>query len=125
MKTNRKIFLEHYFKIFGMEKIEWIGESENSVRGIVIYDSSDLDERQEFIWHKSEDQVPSAKINTLIQKLIAEKLLVGDKLIKPTAEIEFTEFDTLTKEKLFVELFAVGINMVDNGKETDMFYVHD
>lgn len=108
-----------------MEKIEWIGESENSVRGIVIYDSSDLDERQEFIWHKSENQVPSAKINTLIQKLIAEKLLVGDKLIKPIAEIEFTEFDTLTKEKLFVELFAVGINMVDNGKETDMFYVHD
>ena len=125
MKSNRKIFLEHYFKIFRMEKLEWIDETEKSIRGIVIYDTSDLDERQEFIWHKSENEVPSKKVNFLIDKLIAEKLLTGDKLIKPIKEIELMEFDNSTKEKLFAELFDVGINMVDNGKKTDMFYVHD
>ena len=125
MKSNRKIFLEHYFKIFGMEKLEWINETENSIRGIVVYDTLDFDERQEFVWNKSENEIPSEKLNFLIDKLISEKLLIGDKLIKPTAEIEFAEFDNSTKEKLFTELFNVGINMVDNGKETDMFYVHD
>ena len=117
--------MEHYFKIFGMEKLEWIDESKNSIRGIVIYDTSDFDERQEFVWNKSENEIPSEKLNFLIDKLISEKLLIGDKLIKPTAEIELTEFDNSTKEKLFAELFDVGINMVDNGKETDIFYVHD
>ena|SRR5690554_6656353 len=125
MKSNRKIFLEHYFKIFGMEKLEWINETENSIRGIVVYDTSDFDERQEFVWNKSENEIPSEKLNFMIDKLISEKLLIGDKLIKPTAEIEFAEFDNSTKEKLFAELFNVGISMVDNGKETDMFYVHD
>ncbi|WP_138536557.1 hypothetical protein [Polaribacter aestuariivivens] len=125
MKSNRKIFLEHYFKIFGMEKLEWINETENSIRGIVVYDKADLDERQEFVWKKSENEIPSEKLNFMIDKLISEKLLIGDKLIKPTAEIEFAEFDNSTKEKLFAELFNVGINMVDNGKETDMFYLHD
>lgn len=108
-----------------MENIQWIDNTENSIRGIVIYDSSDLDERQEFIWHKSEKEVPTEKVNFLIDKLIAEKLLIGDKLIKPTTEIEFTEFNSSTKEKLFAELFDVGINMVDNGKETDLFFIHN
>ena len=125
MESKRKIFLEHYFKLFGMEKIQWIDKNEKSIRGIVVYDSSDLDERQEFVWHKSENEVPTEKVNFLIDKLISKKLLIGDKLIKPTTEIRFTEFDDSTKEKLFAELFDVGINMVDNGIETDMFYVHD
>ena len=125
MESKRKNFLEHYFKIFGMEKFEWINETEESIRGIVVYDTSDLDERQEFIWNISENEIPSKKVNLLIDKLISEKFLIGDKLIKPTAEIEFVEFDNSTKEKLFAELFDVGINMVDNGKETDMFYIHD
>ena len=108
-----------------MEKLEWINETENSIRGIVVYDASDFDERQEFVWNKSENEIPSEKLNFMIDKLISEKLLIGDKLIKPTAEIEFAEFDNSTKEKLFADLFNVGISMVDNGKETDMFYVHD
>jgi hypothetical protein len=125
MKSKRKIFLETYFKIFQMEKIEWIEKTEKSIRGIVIYDTSDLDEKQEFIWYKSENEVPSENARLLIEKLIIEKLMVGDKLVKPIKEIEFEEFNKTQKEKLFEELFDIGINMIDNGKETDMFYIHN
>ena len=124
MKSKREIFLESYFKIFGMEKIQWLEKTEKSIRGIVIYDSSDLDEQQEFIWHKSENEVPSEKVSLLIEKLIAEKLLIGDKLIKPIKEIKLAEFDKVTNEQLFEQLFDIGINMVDDGKETDIFYIH-
>jgi hypothetical protein len=125
MKSKRKIFLEAYFKIFEMEKIEWIEKTEKSIRGIVIYDSSDFAEKQEFIWHKSENEVPSENVRLLIEKLITEKLMVGDKLVKPTKEIEFGGFSETQKEKLFEELFDIGINMIDNGKETDIFYIHN
>ena len=124
MKSKREIFLESYFKIFGMEKIQWLEKTEKSIRGIVIYDSSDLDEQQEFIWHKSENEVPSEKVSLLIEKLIAEKLLIGDKLIKPIKEIKLAEFEKVTNEQLFEQLFDIGINMVDDGKETDIFYIH-
>ena len=77
MKSKRKIFLETYFKIFQMEKIEWIEKTEKSIRGIVIYDTSDLDEKQEFIWYKSENEVPSENARLLIEKLIIEKLIVS------------------------------------------------
>jgi hypothetical protein len=125
MESKRKNFLEHYFTIFGVEKIQWIQETEKSISGIVVYNSSDLDELQEFIWHKSENKVPNEKVILLIEKLTTEKLMIGDKLIKSINEIDFAEYDNSTKEKLFAELFDIGINMVDNGEETDMFYIHN
>ena len=125
MKSKRKYFLEHYFKIFEVEDIEWKNESVESIEGTLIYDYNDIEERQDIIWYKTEDEVPSSNVIILINKLFSDKLVNGDKLIKPINEIELSGFDNLTKEKMFEDLFDICVNMVDNGVETDIFFLHD
>ncbi len=121
---KRLKFLKSFLKIYGVEKIELTNESVDSISGIAIYDETDLEERQEFIWHKSENEVPSAELNIIIEKIVAEKWHNGDKITKDIDEIEFTEFSNDVKKRMEFELFDVEIRMVDDGKETDSYFVH-
>ncbi|MBC3760061.1 hypothetical protein H7U19_16760 [Hyunsoonleella sp. SJ7] len=123
-KSNRLNFLKSYLKLYGVEKIELTNETVNSISGIAIYDENDLEERQEFIWHKSEKEIPSPELNILIEKIVAEKLHNGDKISEHIVDLEFEEFDNSTKDKILTELFDVRIRMVDDGKETDSYFVH-
>ena len=65
-KSKRLNFLKSYLKLYGVEKIELTNETVDFISGIAIYDENDPEERQEFIWHKSEKQVPSPELNILI-----------------------------------------------------------
>ena len=123
-KSNRLNFLKSYLKLYGVEKIELTNETVNSISGIAIYDENDLEERQEFIWHKSEKEIPSPELNILIEKIVAEKLHNGDKISEYIVELEFEEFDNSTKDKILTELFDIRIRMVDDGEETDSYFVH-
>jgi len=126
MQVSKRLnFLKCFLKLFGVEKIELTKTSVNSISGIAIYeDEMDLEDRQEFIWHKSENEVPSAELNILIEKIVAEKWHNGDKIADDVEKMEFTEFDNLTRDKILDELFDVKISMVDDGEETDSYWVH-
>jgi hypothetical protein len=123
-ESKRLNFLRSYLKLYGVERIELIDETVVSISGIAIYDENDPEERQEFIWHKSEKQVPSSVLNILIEKIVAQKWHNGDKISEHIEELEFEEFDNITKEKILTELFDVQIRMVDAGEETDSYWVH-
>ena len=123
-ESKRLNFLKSFLKLYGVEKIELTNQSENSISGIAIYGESDLEERQEFIWHKSENEVPPIELNILIEIIVAEKWHTGDKISEHIEKIEFAEFDKYTKEKMLVKLFNIDIKMVDNGEEADSFFVH-
>jgi|TARA_B110000908_G_C10124875_1_gene389371 hypothetical protein len=123
-ESKRLNFLKSYLKLYGVERIELIDKTVASISGIAIYDENDPEERQEFIWHKSEKQVPSPELNILIEKIVAEKWHNGDKISENIEELEFEEFDNTTKEKILTELFDVQIRMVEDGEETDSYWVH-
>ena len=124
-KSKRLNFLKSFLKLYGVEKIELTNETSESISGIAIYeDEIDPEDRQEFIWHKTENEVPSPELNILIEKIVAEKWHNGDKISEHIEDLEFEEFDNSTKEKLLTELFDVQIRMVDNGEETDSYFVH-
>ena len=123
-KTKRLNFLKSFLKLYGVEKIKLTNVTSDSISGIAIYDENDPEERQDFIWHKSEDQVPSPELIILIEKIVAEKWHNGDKISEHIEELEFEEFDNSTKNKILTELFDVEIRMVDDGKETDTYWVH-
>jgi len=123
-ESKRLNFLKSYLKLYGVEKIELINETADSISGIAIYDESDPEERQEFIWHKSENEDPSGDLNILIEKIVTEKWHNGDKITKDIDEMEFVEFDNETKCKMEYELFEIIIKMVDDGEETDSYWVH-
>jgi hypothetical protein len=123
-ESNRLNFLKSYLKLFEVDRIELTNEMVDSISGIAIYNKNELEERQEFIWHKSEKQTPSLELNILIEKIVKKKWHDGDKISKHIEDLEFEEFDNSTKEKILNELFDVRISMVDDGKETDSFWVH-
>ena len=123
-ESKRLNFLKSYLKLFGVEKIKLTNENVDSISGIAIYDENDPEERQEFIWHKSKKEVPSPELNILIKKIVEEKWHNGDKITKDIAEIEFVEFDNETKNRTEFELFDVNVKMIDNGEETDSYFVH-
>lgn len=123
-ESKRLNFLKCYLKLYSVERIELTNETLESISGIAIYDENDPEERQEFIWHKTENDVPSAELNILIEKIVTEKWHNGDKIAEQIEEIAFTEFDKEIKEKILNELFDVKIRMVDDGEETDSYWVH-
>jgi hypothetical protein len=59
-----------------------------------------------------------------LSKIVAEKLHRGDKISEQIEEMEFSVFNNEIKEKILNELFDVKIRMVDNGDETDTYFVH-
>ncbi|WP_225037429.1 hypothetical protein [Winogradskyella sp. SM1960] len=125
MKESKRLnFLKSYLKLYSVERIELTNETLDSISGIAIYDENDLEERQEFIWHKSEKEIPSPELNILIEKIVAEKWHNGDKITKDISEMEFIEFDNQTKDRIEFELFEINVKMVDNGEETDSYFVH-
>jgi hypothetical protein len=105
-------------------KIELKEQNENSIAGVAIYDENDSEERQEFIWHMSERKVPPIELNIIIEKIVSEKWHNGDKITKDIEEIEFTEFDNETKNRMEYELFEINVKMIDDGEETDSYFVH-
>jgi hypothetical protein len=124
-ESKRLKFLKSYLKIFGVEKIKLTNETSDSISGIAIYeDEIDIEDRQEFIWYKSEKEIPLPELNILIEKIVAEKLHKGDKISEHIEKLEFEEFDNSIKEKILTELFDVRIRMVDDGEETDSYWVH-
>ncbi|MGJ8746081.1 hypothetical protein [Polaribacter sp.] len=125
MKESKRLnFLKSYLKLYGVEKIELTNETIDSISGIAIYDGNNAEERQEFIWYKSEKENPSPELNILIEKIVAEKWHNGDKISEHIEELEFEEFDNSTKEKILTELFDIRIRMVDDKEETDSYWVH-
>jgi hypothetical protein len=123
-ESKRLNFLKSYLKLYGVERIELTNETVDSISGIAIYDENDQEERQEFIWHKSESDVPSFELIILIEKIVMEKWHNGDRISERVKDFKFKEIDNATKEKLLNELFEVEIRMMDAGEETDSYYVH-
>tara|TARA_R110002050_G_scaffold109796_1_gene221123 strand:- start:47577 stop:47957 length:381 start_codon:yes stop_codon:yes gene_type:complete len=123
-KSKRLDFLKSFLKLYGVERIELTNETENSISGIAIYNKNDPEERQEFIWHKSKMEIPSPELKILIEKIVAEKWHNGDKLWSDIKNMAFVEFNNLTRDKILDELFDVQIHMVDDGEETDSYFVH-
>ncbi len=109
----------------GARKIHWSARNAGSVSGTVVYDLTDPDERQDFIWHMTEEETPSEQLAELISYLVEHQLLDGDKLKVPTTEVQVPGINDAIKEQLFEELFQVGVNMVDEGEETDTYFIHD
>jgi hypothetical protein len=71
------------------------------------------------------NNIPNDKVIDRIKYLSKNNLPVGDKLKVLVSEIEIPNMDNETKNKLFDELFDVIVNMIDDGNETDFYFIHD
>ncbi|GJL78587.1 MAG: hypothetical protein NPINA01_15760 [Nitrospinaceae bacterium] len=129
---KRKKFLSEFLGALGAVKIERHHENDSLISGKVIYNSDDPNEAQEFRWRIPENEVPSEEVRLLAKLLKEENLLSIDKIIVTRKElgirynavygIKFTEQEF---NKILDDLESVEVSMVDNDKETDVYFIHE
>jgi hypothetical protein len=120
---RREKFLEKYLKLFGVSKLDFKLIAHDKICGRAFF----LDnEYQDFCWIMNEEKVPKDNVLELIKQLKDNDLINIDKLTG-TPELLFT----MTKQNdyedfisTFYELMSIHVQMIDNGKETDSFFIH-
>lgn len=129
---KRREFLTEFLGALGAESIEWQEETDNFISGRVIYDKNDPEEMQDFCWHVSEEKAPNSQVLKLAKLLNNKKLLSIDQISVTREELrlKYNEMHgTHTTEAEFIaileELEEVEVPMVDEGKETDAYFIHE
>jgi hypothetical protein len=125
-KTYRQKFLEEFLKLYKVIEVEYSEITTEKVFGIAIFDLNDPEEIQQFCWSMSEDNVPPKEVLEIV-KIINEnhwcdidKITVSEnELFEKMGWNDRQLFDTN-----FDRLFKVEIRMIDDGEETDSFFVH-
>jgi len=119
--------LNHFLNLLGAEDIVYIKFETYNVFGTVVNDKNNKEEQQDFCWHTTEENVPSEKVIDIINTIKANKFIAIDKI-----SVSWTEIFALSKENNFEsfmssvhELLNVEIKMIDNGIETDSFFIHE
>ena len=123
--NKRQQFLSSFLGALGAEEIEWTEISDEFIAGTVIYDKMDPEEVQDFKWTITEAEYPDNETRILIEYIHKENLLDTDRLKKPVEEIEVPGLTDQQKRSAFDKLFAVRVRMVDEGEETDSYFIHE
>lgn len=132
-------FLKQFLGALGAESVSITNERTESIEGRAFFENNptaayfdpDDDQSQEFIWHCSEHDVPGHVTCSIATLLNAKRLLDIDKItiarvnlyVRYTAEhgtLPYPEFIAALEKLLQVE-----VNMVDDGRETDVFFIHE
>jgi len=129
---KRRQFLSEFLGALGAEEIEWREETETEIAGKVIYKKDEEDEVQEFCWHVTEEGVPSKRVTELAKLLKEQQLLSIDQISVTREELRGkynTEYELEMSDKEFTEILEkleeVEVPMVDDGKETDAYFIHE
>jgi hypothetical protein len=122
---RRQIFLDHFLGLYGVDNVKITKLDKDNIYGIAIY--LDDEDEQNFCWHMTEQNVPSEDLIKLIKVIKDNKFIRADKIIV-TADTIFGKsgWTDMTKFKLvYDKLFDIEVKMIDNGEETDSYFIHD
>jgi hypothetical protein len=129
---KRRAFLNEFLGALGAADIIYVSESDVQLSGTVIYEPDDPEETQDFCWHMTEEQAPEGDVLKLARLLNGENLLSIDKISisrddllrryneKYQVLLSKTDFEVVLEN-----LESLEINMVDDGKETDIYFIHE
>ena len=125
---KRQIFLKSFLGALGAVEILWTDLQIEKVYGTVIYDITDPEERQDFVWHMTENNVPNDDVKNLIEFLSKNELIDIDKIITPINELKIDFIDKIKLDNVLNELFNIEVHMIDDGvegKQSDRYFIHD
>lgn len=121
--SNRQTFLESFFDALGARDVLWLFEDEHCIAGRAVYDPTDPDEQQDFIWHAEEAKAPGEDVRTVLAHLKKYQLLHLDKLKFPVAHLVIPGMDA--QSKAFDELFTIEVSTIDDGEESGYYRIHE
>jgi hypothetical protein len=128
---NRKQFIEAFLGAFG-EVVVITTIEPDRISGTVIYQPDDPEEQQEFCWHASETNLPSESTYRLACLIKEQNLLNIDRIVpsRDALRLKYNhrwdrnltppEFDCVVDD-----LEGVKVRMVDDGEETDTYFMHE
>ncbi|MEZ5013063.1 MAG: hypothetical protein R2794_02110 [Chitinophagales bacterium] len=122
---KRQIFLEHFLGLYGVDRVEITRPTIHEIYGYAIY--TDNDNRQEFCWHMSEEGVPTDDLIQLINVIKSNGFNQSDKIIV-SANTIFEKSGWTDREIFNIAydtLFEIEVKMIDDGIETDAYYLHN
>ncbi|WP_370979726.1 hypothetical protein [Agaribacterium sp. ZY112] len=129
---NRKTFLKYFLGSLGARDIRWDKITDESISGTVLYELDDPEEVQDFIWHETESNTPPKAVYDLTRTIYKSKLLDIDKLTVTRDELYryyCKEISRISQRKDFnyalESLLSIEIPMVDDGIETDIYFIHE
>ncbi|MEQ3108184.1 hypothetical protein [Bacteroides salyersiae] len=116
-------FLNSFFNIYHAYVIE-VGALNGRVQGKIMYID---EETQEFVWYYSSfNEIPRAI--QLLDILKKNEWLHNDKVIISKQDVvnylKYMGWENVDINTTFLFLFSLKIKMVDDGKETDSFFIH-
>jgi hypothetical protein len=119
------LFLSSFFELFNatMSKYNIYGKK---VLGNIEW--KDDNETQDFSWIVELEESALNKLKLLCEFLIDYNLTIGDKIIISESELQKRliglGWDISESQKNIDNLLSVEIKMVDDGEETDSFFIH-
>lgn len=123
--NNIKIFLASFFALFGAYVKEYRIEG-NKVLGAVGWKGEE--DEQMFSWLVDFGEVVLLRMNLLCEFLTQHNLINGDKIIIQPSELKMLlqnkGWDKNEAEEVVNNLSSVNIKMIDDGEETDSFFIH-
>ncbi|WP_444889686.1 hypothetical protein ACJJIU_03855 [Microbulbifer sp. CnH-101-E] len=129
---RRKQFLTEFLGALGAKEIQWQKETDASISGAVIYEIDDPEEVQEFIWHVQESEAPPENVRKLVELLNEKNLLSIDKISisrKELRSLYSKKQGRIVSEGEFISilkaLVSIEVSMVDEGRETDVYFIHE
>ncbi len=141
MLTARRQFLDAFLGALGAAEIINYSETATSANGTVRYapdaelvDLSDIgeDELQDFCWEISQDELPGLLVYQLVDLidrfhlLDIDRLKVSrDTLFAMTVQDLEIEVDRAEFDEALDELKSIQVAMIDDGEETDVFYIQE
>lgn len=129
---KREHFLKEYLGALGAHELVFSNVRPETISGTAIYDPNDPEERQDFCWHMTEADVPSDHVCRLAALIHKDKLLYPDKLTVTRETLRQlynkdnrtntspSEFDIILNT-----LEEVRVRMVDDGEQTDTYFIHE
>ena len=116
-------FLNSFYNIYHAYVIE-VGALNGRVQGKIMYID---EETQEFVWYYSSfNEIPRAI--QLLDILKKNEWLHNDKVIISKQDVvnylKYMGWENVDINTTFLFLFSLKIKMVDDGKETDSFFIH-
>jgi len=118
-------FLKSFFKIF-KAKIENYKITGKELQGILSWDNED--DKQGFIFRDEFDALLLSKASYLCDYLNTFKLIDGDKIIISELDlVEKLKKDNWSDKEIMETisfLLNFDVKMIDDGEETDSFFIH-
>ena len=129
---RRQEFLAEFLGALGAREIRHLQVTPAFVCGTVVYDPNDPEEQQDFRWSIGPDDAPSHSVIRLAGLIRTDGLLSIDKLRASRQDL-LARFNAGSDPNcspeqftaVLEELLQVRVAMLDDGVESDYYFIHE